>query len=350
MKKTVVLAFSGGVRSTAAVSWLAKHHQADVVTVTVNLGQSGDMAELREHALSAGAVRAHVLDKREAFAREIVLPSLKAGALSDTRYPMATALSRPLIARTLVEIAAIEDAKIVSHGATGRDRRRLSQPLATLNPSLIEFACAEEIGFATQLAQDAVAGASRIDDNLWGRTIGRRGDDGSSEPDDSLFRKTRRLDDTPARPAHVEVEFERGAAIGINGVTLPFMEMIESLATIAGEHGVGRLDRIKVRADGTRSRAFYEAPAAVVLHLAHAELWRFVSSESQQRFDTAVSSSYVEAIDRGEWFDPLRIGLDAYVNATSEQMTGTIRVRLFKGAAQVVGRSISNPRSEIRNV
>jgi argininosuccinate synthase len=341
LNKTVVLGFSGGARSTAAVSWLAKHHQANVVTVTINLGQSGDMAELRDHALNAGAIRAHVLDKREEFARELVLPSLKAGALSDTRYPMATALSRPLIARTLVEIAKIENAKLVGHGATGRDRRRLAQPIATLDPSLTEIACAEEIGFAKELGPDAAAATSRIDDNLWGRTIGRRGDDGSTAPDEAFFKKTKRLDDTPARPAHVEVEFERGAAVGINGVTLPFMEMIESLATIAGEHGVGRLDRIKVRADGTRSRAFYEAPAAVVLHIAHAELWRFVSSESQQRFDSAVSSSYVEAIDRGEWFDPLRIGLDAYVNATSEQMTGTIRVRLFKGAAQVVGRKTS---------
>jgi argininosuccinate synthase len=347
LNKTVVLAFSGGARSTAAVSWLAKHHQANVVTVTLNLGQSGDMAEIRDHALNAGAVRAHVLDKRQEFARELVLPSLKAGALSDGRYPLATALSRPLIANTLVEIAAIEDARFIAHGAKGRDRRRLAQPIATLSPTLTEIACAEEIGFAKELAAGIEADPNRIDDNLWGRTIGRRGDNGSAEPEESLFKKTKRLDDTPGRPAHVEVEFERGAAIGINGVTLPFMEMIESLATIAGEHGVGRLDRIKVRADGSRSRAFYEAPAAVVLHLAHAELWRFVSSESQQRFDTAVSSSYVEAIDRGEWFDPLRIGLDAYVNATSEQMTGTIRVRLFKGAAQVVGRSISIQKSEI---
>lgn len=346
MKKTVVLAFSGGARSAAAVQWLASHHQADVVTVTVNLGQSGDMMEIREHALSAGALRAHVVDKRDAFAREIVLPSLKAGALSDGRYPMATALSRPLIAKTLVEIAAIENAKIVAHGATGRDRRRIAQPIATLDPSLAEIACAEEIGFAKTLG-DADPDAVRIDDNLWGRTIGRRGDDGSSAPDDAPFKMTRRLDETPAKPAHVEVEFERGAAVGINGVTLTFMELIESLTTIAGEHGVGRLDRIKVRADGKRSRALYEAPAAVVLHLAHAELWRYVSSESQQRFDTAVSAAYVEAIDRGEWFDPLRSGIDAYVDATSQQMTGTIRVRLFKGAAQVVGRSIRNPKSEI---
>ena len=333
MKKTVVLAYSGGARSSAAVSWLIDRHDAHVVTVTLDLGQSADLAEIRARAMSDGAVRAHVLDKREAFASDIVLPSLKAGALSDARYPMATALSRPPIAKSLVEIAAIEKTAFVSHGATGRDRRRLAQPLATLNPALTEIACAEEVGFTADVSAD-----NRIDDNLWGRTIGRRGDDGSAEIDDSLFKATKPLPQTPAAPAHVEIEFERGAAVGINGVTMRFGELIESLKTIAGEHGVGRLDRIKVRAYGRRSRALYEAPAAVVLHLAHAELWRFVSSESQQRFDTAVSLAYVEAIDRGEWFDPLRTGIDAYVNATSEQMTGTIRVRLFKGAAAVVGR------------
>ena len=338
MKKTVVLAYSGGARSSAAARWLAEHHDADVVTVTLDLGQSGELAEIRDHAMTDGAVRAHVLDKREAFAREIVLSSLKAGALSDSRYPMATALTRPLIAQSLAEIAAIEKAAHVSHGASGRDRRRLSQPLATLNPALVEIACGEEAGFLEQLAASAPR-ENRVDDNLWGRTIGRRGDNGAAEPEESVFKTTRRLDATPNMPAHVELTFERGAATGINGVTLPLVELIESLKTIAGEHGVGRLDRIKVRADGTRSRAFYEAPAAVVLHLAHAELWRYVSSESQQRFDTAVSLAYVEAIDRGEWFDPLRTGIDAYINATSEQMTGTIRVRLFKGAAHVVGRS-----------
>lgn len=346
MTKTVVLAYSGGARSTAAIKWLRDRHRADVVTVTLDLGQSGDLNEIRAHALEAGAIRAHVLDKREEFAREYVLPSLKAGALSDTRYPMATALSRPLIAKTLVDIAKIENASIVAHGATGRDRRRLAQPIATLNSSLAEVACAEETGFAKELSDDALSRENRVDDNLWGRTIGRRNDDGSQTVDESLFKVTRRLDATPGGLAHVEIEFERGAAVGINGVTMRLVELIESLSTIAGEHGVGRLDRIKVLADGKRSRALYEAPAAVVLHLAHAELWRYVSSESQQRFDTAVSAAYVEAIDRGEWFDPLRTGIDAYVDATSQQMTGTIRVRLFKGAAQVVGRKTRIQNSE----
>jgi argininosuccinate synthase len=342
LNKTVVLAYSGGARSTAAIKWLRDRHRAEVVSVTLDLGQSGELNEIRAHALEAGAVRAHVIDAREGFTRDFVLPSLKAGALSDTRYPLATALSRPLIAKSIVDIAKIENAPMVSHGATGRDRRRLAQPVATLNPSLTEIACAEEVGFADVLDPASMSRENRIDDNLWGRTIGRRGDDGSQTPDESLFTVTRRLDSTPSTAAHVELEFERGAAVGINGVTMRVVELIESLSTIAGEHGVGRLDRIKVGTDGRRSRALYEAPAAVVLHLAHAELWRYVSSESQQRFDMAVSAAYVEAIDRGEWFDPLRAGIDAYVDATSQQMTGTIRVRLFKGAAQVVGRTTKN--------
>lgn len=334
MKKTVVLGYSGGARSTAGIQWLAKHHGADVVTVTLDLGQPADLNEIREHALSNGARRAHVIDARDAFVREAVLPSLKAGALSDGRYPMATALTRPIIARQLVQIAGIEKAAMIAHGCSGRDAARMTRALKTIGPEYTPVAFADEPGFVAPVDETA----DRVDANMWGRTIGRRADDGSLPPPPTSFKLTKRLEDTPNEPAFVDILFERGAPSGHSGVTMTFPELIDSLSTIAGEHGVGRLDRITVRADGVRTRALYEAPAAVVLHLAHAELWRYVSSESQQRFDMAVSAAYVEAIDRGEWFDPLREGIDAYVDATSQQMTGTIRVRLFKAAAQVVGR------------
>lgn len=333
MKKTVVLAYSGGVRSAAGIQWLIDHHRADVVTVTLDLGQPTDLNEIREHALSSGALRAHVIDARDEFVREAVLPSLKAGALSDGRYPMSTALTRPIIARQLAQIARIEKATMIAHGCSGRDAARLTRALKAIGSAFTPIAFADEPGFAAPADGD-----DRVDANVWGRTIGRRADDGALPPPESSFKLTKRLEDTPNQPAFVDILFERGAPSGHSGVTMTFPELIDSLSTIAGEHGVGRLDRIKVRADGTRTRALYEAPAAVVLHLAHAELWRYVSSESQQRFDMAVSAAYVEAIDRGEWFDPLRSGIDAYVDATSQQMTGTIRVRLFKGAAHVVGR------------
>jgi len=334
LNKIVVLAYSGGARSTAGIQWLVEHHRADVVTVTLDLGQPGDLNEVREHALASGARRAHVIDARDEFVREAVLPSLKAGALADGRYPMTTAITRPIIAKQLVQIARIEKAKMIAHGCAGRDAARMARALKAIGPEFQAVAFADEPGFVGP-AEEA---GDRVDANMWGRTIGRRGDDGSSPPPDASFKLTKRLEDTPNQPAYVDILFERGAPSGHSGVTMTFPELIDSLSTIAGEHGVGRLDRIKVRADGTRTRALYEAPAAVVLHLAHAELWRYVSSESQQRFDIAVSAAYVEAIDRGEWFDPLRSGIDAYVDATSQQMTGTIRVRLFKGAAQVVGR------------
>lgn len=335
---TTVLAYSGGVRSSAGLTWLAEHHRTDVVALTLDLGQPVDLNEIREHALELGALRAHVIDARDTFVHDAVRPSLKAGALSDGRYPMATALTRPIIARQLVQIARIERAKQVAHGCSGRDAARLSRALKTIGPEFPSIAFADEPGFPSP--DDG--GGDRVDANMWGRTIGRRDDDGSMPPPESSFKLTKRLEDTPNQPAFVDILFERGAPSGHSGVTMTFPELIESVSTIAGEHGVGRLDRIKVRADGRRTRALYEAPAAVVLHLAHAELWRYVSSESQQRFDTAVSAAYVEAIDRGEWFDPLRAGIDAYVDATSQQMTGTIRVRLFKGAAQVVGRTTSS--------
>jgi len=338
LKKTVVLAYSGGARSAAAVSWLADRYRSDVVTVTLDLGEIKELADIRERALADGAARAHVIDVRDEFVKDVVLPSLKAGALSDGRYPMSTALTRPIIAKKLVEIARIEGATIVGHGCTGRDAARMTKALKTIAPDIQPLAVADEPDFRHP---EVDAARDRVDANVWGRTIGRRDDDGSSPPPESVFKLTKSLDETPSIPAYVDILFERGAPSGHSGVTMTFPELIDSLSTIAGEHGVGRLDRIKVRPDGTRTRALYEAPAAVVLHLAHAELWRYVSSESQQRFDVAVSASYVEAIDRGEWFDPVRTGIDAYVDATSQQMTGTIRVRLFKGAAQVVGRKIS---------
>ena len=348
MKTPIVLAYSGGLRSSVAIPWLADKYGTDVVALTLGLGQSTDLMEIRDRALAAGAVRAHVIDARDEFVRDYVWPSLRADALSDGRYPLATALSRPLIAKQLAEVARIEGATMVAHASTGRDRARMHQPVRVLESGLQVVACADGMT-PTQVAEYAdrlgmavpVEGADRVDDNLWGRTVGRPADDASEDVPDSVFKFSRNLAQTPASPALVELSFERGTPTGINGVTMTPVELIESLATIAGEHGIGRFDRVKNRADGTRSRVLYEAPAAAVLHEARRELERQFSSESLNQFAPVIGTAYAGLLGCGEWFDRLRPGLDAYVSSTQERVTGTIRVKLFKGASRIVGRTLS---------
>lgn len=351
MNKKIVLGYSGGLRSSVAIPWLVERGDADVIAVTVDLGQSADLGEARDRAMTSGAIRSHVLDAREEFVGDFVMPSLKADALADGRYPLATAIGRPLIAKKLAEMARLENATIVAHGCSGRDRVRLANPLRALDPSLTELAFVDEWGltdetivrYADRLGISSLAlSEGRVDDNAWGRTVGRRGDDAAHEAPETLFKMTRPLAQTPSQPATVAVSFEHGAPTGINGVAMPLTELIESLSTIAGEHGCGRLERVKNHLDGSRSRAVYEAPAAIVLHLAHTELERFVSSDPVDRFLRTLSDTYADAIDRGEWFGRLRTALDSAVEAIQSGVTGTVRIRLFKGDCRVVGRS-ANP-------
>ncbi|MDP2321930.1 MAG: argininosuccinate synthase [Acidobacteriota bacterium] len=348
MTKPVVLAYSGGLRSTVAIAWLADRHAAEVVALTLDLGQPTDLAEIRDRALAAGAVRAHLIDAREEFVRDFAWPALRADAMADGRYPMATALSRPLIAQKLVEIARIEGATAVAHGSAGRDRLRLDRPLGALAPSLTAIACADGMTaaqvdeYADRLGMSRpVDGAERVDANSWGRTVGRPADDGSAEPPESAFALSRPLAQTPGEPATVTLTFERGTPTGINGLTMTPAELVESLSTIAGEHGVGRFDRVKHRGDGSRARVLHEAPAAAVLHHARRELERLSSSDSQNRFQPAVSAAYAGVLGSGEWFGRLRQGLDAYVASTQEGVSGTVRVKLFKGDTHIVGRALN---------
>lgn len=348
MTKPIVLAYSGGLQSTVAIPWLIDRHAADVVAVALDLGQPTDLAEIHDRALAAGAARAHVIDAREEFVRDFAWPALRADAMAEGRYPMATALSRPLIAQKLVEIARIEGATVVVHGSAGRDRLRLDRPLATLDPSLTTIASAECMTaaqvdeYADRLGRSRPTdGADRVDANLWGRTVGRPADDGSAEPPESAFTLSRSLARTPAEPATVALTFERGTPTGINGVTMTPAELVESLSTIAGEHGAGRFDRVKHRGDGACSRVLHEAPAAAVLHHARRELESLASSENLHRFQPAVSAAYAGVLRSGEWFGPLRHGLDAYLASTQAGVSGTVRVKLFKGHSHIAGRTLN---------
>jgi argininosuccinate synthase len=348
----IVLAYSGGLDTSVAIPWLAEKFGAEVITATLDLGQGKELDEVRERALQAGARRAHVLDVREEFGREYIIPALQAGAVYEGRYPLATALGRPLIAKKLVEIAEIEDATAIAHGCTGKgnDQVRIDVSSRALNPKIKVIAPARVWGM-TRPDEIAYAKARGIpvpvtvehpystDANLWGRSI-ECGvlEDPWAEPPDDVFTLTKSPTACPDTPAYVEIEFERGLPVKVSGVAMPFVELIDSLSTMAGSHGVGRIDMVENRLVGIKSREIYEAPAAVVLHAAHKELETFVIPKDLERVKRELSLKYADLVYNGLWFTPLREALDAFVANTQERVTGVVRLKLFKGSCTVVGR------------
>lgn len=352
MKERIVLAYSGGLDTSVAIPWLAERYESEIIAVTLDLGQGRELDEVRERALATGALRCHVLDVREEFARDYILPALKANALYEERYPMATSLGRPLIAKKLVEIAHLEGATAIAHGCTGKgnDQVRIDVSARAIDPAMKVIAPArvwgltrpEEIAYAKERGIPVPATLESpysTDSNLWGRSI-ECGilEDPWQEPPEEIYTMTRAVADSPDNPAYVEIAFEQGVPTAINGVQMPFIELIESLSTIAGEHGVGRLDMVENRLVGIKSREIYEAPAAVVLHMAHRDLESFVTSTSLNRFSQQVAVHYADIVYNGVWFTPLREALDAYVEKVQERVTGTIRLKLLKGSCTVVGR------------
>jgi argininosuccinate synthase len=348
----IVLAYSGGLDTSVAIPWLKARYNADVIAMTMDLGQGKELEDVRNRALAAGAARAHVLDVREEFASTYVVRALKADALYEDRYPMATSLGRPLIAKKLVELAGIEQATAIAHGCTAEenDRFRFDTYARALNPSLEVLApvCEWQMTRPEVVAYAgthgipvpaAVESPYSVDANLWGRSI-QCGvlDDPWTEPPEDVFTLTRSGAECPDQPAYVELTFERGAPTAINGVEMSMLELISSLGTIAGAHGVGRIDMVENWVVGSKSRELYEAPAAVVLHEAHKELQKMVVTREADRFSRLVSVQYADSIYNGLWFTPLREALDAYINAVQERVTGQIRMKLFKGACHIVGR------------
>jgi argininosuccinate synthase len=321
-KERIVLAYTGEPDAGLLISRLQQEHRADIVTLTIDVGQRQELDQVREQALAGGAIRAHVLDAREEFARRYILPALQAGALYGGRYPLTSSLARPLVAAKLVEIARIESAAAVAHGT-----RALDNDLRILTP------------LHSGPGGDSPA-RYRVDENLWGRSIEEGAlDDPWQEAAEDIFRLTKPATLAPDAPAYVEVTFERGVPAAVNGVSMPFPELIESLTTIAGSHGVGRIDTIERRRAGIVSREICEAPAAVVLHAAHRELETLVLERDVERLKQELSLKYADLVYNGLWFTPMREALDAFTRTVQEPVTGTIRVKLFKGSCEVVGRS-----------
>ncbi len=351
--KRIVLAYSGGLDTSVAIPWLAEQYGAEIVAVTLDLGQGKELSDVRERALAVGAVRAHVVDVREEFARDFILPALQAGAIYEERYPLATALGRPLIARKLVEIAAIEGATAIAHGCTGKgnDQVRLDVSARAMQPDIEVIAPAREWGMSRPEEIEyarargipvpaTVDSPYSTDANLWGRSI-ECGvlEDPWAEPPDDIYTLTRSPAACPDLPAYVEIEFEAGVPVAVNGVAMPLVELIGSLETIAGAHGVGRVDMVENRLVGIKSREIYEAPAAVVLHAAHRELEGFVIARDLERLKRDLGRTYADLVYNGLWFSPTRDAIDAFVAKVQERVTGTVRLKLFKGVCQVVGRT-----------
>ena len=354
----IVLAYAGGFDTSIAIPWLAEKYQAEIITVTLDMGQARELEAVRDRALATGAVRAHVLDVRDEFARDYALHALKADAIYEDRYPMATALGRPLIARKLVEIAGIEKTTAIAHGSTteGNDHVRISIAARALNPKIKVIAPALEWGLAGMTRPETLEyarahgidipahldGPYRIDTNLWGRSI-ECGvlEDPWTEPPDDIYTLTKSPTGCPDEPAYVELTFDAGVPTAINGVAMPLVELIGSLGVIAGAHGVGRVDMVENPLAGSKSREIYEAPAALVLYAAHKELQAMVTTKDAERFSRLVSVHYADIVYNGLWFTPLREALDAYVEKVQERVTGVIRLKLFKGDCRIVGRKSS---------
>jgi argininosuccinate synthase len=355
--KRIVLAYSGGLDTSVAIPWLKERYGADVIAVTLDLGQGSDLEEVRDRALATGAERAHVLDAREEFARGFIIPALKAEAVYEDRYPLGTALSRPLIARKLVEIARIEQAAAIAHGCDdgkGNDQVRLEITARALNPSLKVLAPSRESGMSRQEAIEYARARNipvpvtasqplSVDSNLWGRSV-EWGflEDPWTEPPEEIYALTKPASQAPDEPAYVELTFHAGVPTAINGVAMPLLDLIASLGMIAGAYGVGRIDMVENRVVGAKSREVYEAPAAVVLHAAHKELQKLVVAKDLERFSRAVSLQYADVIYNGLWFTPLREALDAFVDKVQERVSGTIRLKLFKGDCRIVGRKAAH--------
>jgi argininosuccinate synthase len=350
--KRIVLAYSGGLDTSVAIPWLAEKYGAEIIAVTLDLGQGQELTNVRERALAIGAVRAHVIDAREEFARDYVLPALQARAVYEERYTLASALGRPLIAKHLVAIARMEGATAVAHGCTGKDNDRvgLDVSVRALDPTLELIAPAgewamsrsDEIEYA-RLRRISVpvtnASPYSVDSNLWGRSIECGGlEDAWAEPPDEIYTLTRSPQHCPDEPAYIEIDFDRGVPVRANGIDMPLIELIESLETIAGAHGVGRIDMIENRLMGIKTREIYEAPAAVLLHMAHSELEKLVIAGDLERIKHDMGRLYADAVYNGLWFSQTRTAIDAFVAAIQPRVTGTVRLKLFKGDCRVVGR------------
>ncbi|MFI4977770.1 MAG: argininosuccinate synthase [Solirubrobacterales bacterium] len=355
--KRVLLLYSGGLDTSVILKWIQDSYDAEVLCLTVNLGQPGEDYEVvKGKALRLGALDCLLVDAREEFARSYVAPAIKANALYGG-YPLFTALGRPLIAKLAVDCARETGCDTIAHGCTGKgnDQVRIETTIATLAPELKVIAPVrswqmgreEEIAYAREHGIPVKGGTEAapysIDDNLWGRSSeGRWIEDLDHAPEDDVFQLVTRPEQAPDQAEVVAVEFERGVPVALNGERLELVALLERVAEAGARHGVGIVDHIEDRIVGLKVRDIYEVPAAAIILPAHHELERLVCTIHQNQFKPQLDRQWAYLVYAGLWWEPLRGDLDAYMEQVNERVTGTIGVKLYKGHARVVTRSSPN--------
>ncbi|MDR7483260.1 MAG: argininosuccinate synthase [Armatimonadota bacterium] len=360
--RKVALAYSGGLDTSVAIPWLRETYGCEVIAVIVDVGQGEDLEATRAKAVASGAAAAHVIDVRRTFVTDFIVPMVQAGAVYEGRYLLGTALARPLIAKTQVEVALAEGCDALAHGCTGKgnDQVRFELAYQALAPGLKVIAPWRE--WPIRSREQAMAYAERygipvpasrekpysVDRNLW-HCSSEAGilEDIWAEPPADLYQYTADPCTAPAEPEYVEIDFEEGRPVGLNGQRTDALALMERLNALGGRHGVGRVDMVENRLVGMKTRGVYETPGGTVLMAAHRDLEAITVERECAHFKLQIAHRYAELIYYGQWFSPLRQALDAFVGATQRTVTGTVRLRLYRGTALPVGRrspvSLYNP-------
>jgi len=347
----IVLAYSGGLDTSVAIKWLNEKYNADVITLTLDIGQKEDFKNIEERAYKIGAIKHYTIDAKEEFIKDYIFPAIKANAMYEEKYPLSTALGRPLIAKKLVEIAHKEGAEAVAHGCTGKgnDQLRIEITVKALDPSLKIFAPArdwgmsrdQEIEYAEKhnIPISKISKKYSVDQNLWGRSIeGGPLEDPWNIPEEDVWEWTVSPEKAPNEPKILEIEFKDGIPIKVDGEAMDSLSLINYLNETAGSHGVGRIDHMEDRIIGIKSRETYECPAAITIIEAHKDLEKLVLNRREIAFKRIVDNEWAFLVYAGLWEDPLRYDLDAFINKVNERIEGIVRIKLYKGSIMTVGR------------
>jgi len=349
----IVLAYSGGLDTSVCVKWLREHYDADVITLTLELGQGTEnLKEIENKAKKLGAIKTYSLDARYEFVKDYVNKAIKANALYEGKYPVGTAIGRPLIAKWLVKIAEKEKADAVAHGSTGKgnDQVRFDVTVKALNSRLKVIAPVREWGMTRdaeiQYAKEhkipipvTVKSPYSTDENLWTRSI-ESGllENPMNEPKEDAFKWTKNPEKAPKKVQYIEIEFKEGVPVGLNGRKMNEVELIQKLNSIGGSNGIGRIDMIEDRLVGIKSREVYECPAATIILEAHEDLERMTLTREENLFKEMIDSKWTQLAYFGLWYEPLKEDLEAFINQTQKVVTGKVKVKLYKGHCTVVGR------------